>query len=238
MPGGTFDPWSSRNMTLSPDGGKTPAPRTEGDVGAIRAAYENGLVFRGRVDIPIIDWRHYLEDQLNMHNTRQSFVSRERIIEASGDADNQAIWFTDARPGGAQAGQIAVAFAVMDRWMAGIRENPKRTVGQNKPADAGDRCFGTDGRLIASGPHVWDGILDDRAAGACTRLFPIHSTSRVVAGGPFDQDMFKCRLQPVDRAVARGGYGSWRPGAAERARLKQIFPTGVCDYTKPPVGRP
>ncbi|WP_407674889.1 DUF6351 family protein [Nonomuraea fuscirosea] len=40
----------------------------------------------------------------------------------------------------------------------------------------------------------------------------------------------KYRLQPVDRAVARGLYGSWRPTADQRARLKQIFPTGVCDY--------
>jgi Tannase-like family of unknown function (DUF6351) len=37
----------------------------------------------------------------------------------------------------------------------------------------------------------------------------------------------------------RGGvYGSWKPTAAERARLDEIFPTGVRDYTKPDVGRP
>jgi hypothetical protein len=236
--GGTYDPWSSRNMTLSSDGGTTPAPRTQGDVAAMEAAYRNGLVFRGRIDIPIIDWRHYLEDQLNMHNSRQSFVSRERIIKAHGNADNQAIWFTDARPDGAKSSPLRAAFAVMDRWMANIRENPKRTAGENKPSDATDRCFGTDGRLLASGRHVWEGIIDDKPAGACTELFPIHSTSRVVAGGPFDQDMYKCRLQPVDKAVAKDTYGPWRPGSAERARLKQIFPTGVCDYTKPPVGRP
>ena len=43
-----FDPWSSRNMRLSPDGGVTPAPRTTGDRQAIAAAYESGLVFHGR----------------------------------------------------------------------------------------------------------------------------------------------------------------------------------------------
>ncbi|GAA4558266.1 DUF6351 family protein [Planotetraspora kaengkrachanensis] len=238
VPGGTFDPWSSRNMTLSPDGGATPAPRTEGDVGAIEAAYRSGMVFRGKIDIPIIDWRHYLEDELNMHNSRQSFASRERIIEAQGNADNQAIWFTDARPGGAQSTQLPEAFKAIDTWMANIRKHPERTVGQNKPSEATDRCFATDGRLIASGSHVWDGILDHRADGACTEQFPIHSTSRIVAGGPFDEDLYKCGLQPVDKAVARGVYGQWRPDASERARLKQIFPSGVCDYTKPPVGRP
>lgn len=238
VPGGTWDPWSSRNMTLSPDGGKTPAPRTEGDVGAMKNAYEAGLVFRGRIDIPIIDWRHYLEDELNMHNSRQSFVSRERIIEAKGNADNQAIWFTDARPSGPQSSPLPQALSVMDQWMADIRQHPDRTVGANKPSDATDRCFSTDGTLLAAGGHVWDGIIDHRPAGACTGKFPIHSTSRVVAGGPFDEDMYKCALQPVEKAVAHGDYGSWHPSGTDRARLRQIFPTGVCDYTKPPVGRP
>lgn len=31
--------------------------------------------------------------------------------------------------------------------------------------------------------------------------------------------------------IARGLYGDWAPSAAERARLAQIFPSGVCDYT-------
>jgi hypothetical protein len=60
----------------------------------------------------------------------------------------------------------------------------------------------------------------------------------VVAGGPFDEDMYKCALQPVEKAVAHGDYGSWHPSGTDGARLRQIFPTGVCDYTKPPVGRP
>lgn len=235
VPGGTWDPWSSRNMTLSPDGGATPAPRTEGDLGAIRAAYDNGLVFRGRIDIPVIDWRNYLEDALNMHNSRQSFASRERIIEAKGNADNQVIWFTDARPDGPRSDAIGQAFQVMDQWLANLREHPGLGVAGNKPGLATDRCFATDGTQLAAGPHVWDGILDNRPAGACTQQFPIHSTSRIVAGGPFDEDMFKCQLEPVAEAIARGGYGSWHPDAAARARLEQIFPTGVCDYRKPPA---
>jgi hypothetical protein len=93
-----FDPWSSRNMNLSPDGGSTPAPRREGDLDAIAAAYRSGMVFTGRIDIPVIDWRHYLEHELDMHHTHPSFATRQRLIEGRGDADNQVIWFTDARP--------------------------------------------------------------------------------------------------------------------------------------------
>jgi hypothetical protein len=224
-----FDPWSARNMLLSPDGGATPAPRRAGDPRAIVAAERSGIVFTGRIDIPIIDWRHYLEEQLNMHNAHQSFASRQRMLNHDGDARNQVIWFTDARPA-AVFDQTPEALSVMDAWLTGIRSHPGRGVAGNKPPLAVDRCFDTQGTPIASGPHVWDGILDQRAPGACTQRFPLHSTSRIVAGGPIKGGVFKCRLQSVDRAIARGRYGSWQPTAAETDRLRQIFPTGVCDY--------
>jgi hypothetical protein len=224
-----LDIWSARNMRLSPDGGATPAPRRTGDRAAIRAAERSGIVFTGRIDIPIIDWRHYLEEQLDMHNSHQSFASRQRMLNHDGDAGNQVIWFTDARPV-ERFDQTPQALAVMDDWMAGIRARPWRGVAGNKPPEAVDRCFDTDGNPIAAGRSVWDGILNDRAPGACTQRFPLHSTSRIVAGGPIEGGVFACRRQPVGTAIARGLYGSWRPSAAETQRLHQIFPTGVCDY--------
>jgi hypothetical protein len=42
----------------------------------------------------------------------------------------------------------------------------------------------------------------------------------------------------VGDAIARGLYGAWAPSPAERAMLEQIFPTGVCDYSKPDAGLP
>jgi hypothetical protein len=111
-------------------------------------------------------------------------------------------------------------------------------VAANKPAGAVDSCFRTDGSLIASGADVWAGILDSRPAGACTQQFPVFSTSRIVAGGPIEGGVFKCALKPVATAVADGTYAPWVPNEADVARLQQIFPTGVCDYSKPDVGRP
>jgi len=232
-----FDPWSSRNMRLSPDGGVTPAPRTTGDRQASAAAYESGLVFHGDIDIPIIDWRHYLEDQLNMHNTHQSFASRQRMLNFDKDAANQVIWFTDARPQ-VQFDQTPEALAVIDTWMANIRSHPELGAAGNKPPRATDRCFDTAGQEIAAGPDVWAGILDDRPAGACTRAFPLFSTSRIVAGGPIEGGVFACERQSVQAAIDRGVYGDWRPTAAEQSRLEQIFPTGVCDYRKRDAGAP
>jgi hypothetical protein len=237
LPSGPFDPWSSRNMRLSPDGGVTPAPRREGDVAAMNAAYNRGLYFDGDIDIPLIDWRHYLEEELDMHNSHQSFVSRRRMLDHDGDASNQAIWFTDARPS-RQSDQTPQALAVIDTWINRIRAHPERSVAENAPPQATDRCFTTEGEEIARGPQVWAGILDDEPDGPCTQRFPLHSTSRIVAGGPFRGGVYKCALQPVETAVARGVYGPWSPTPAQVDRLEEIFPSGVCDYPQGDVGRP
>ena len=218
VPGGTFDPWSLRNQRTG-----DPAPRRAGSIAAMNAAYREGLYFDGDIDIPIIDWRPYLEEVLDMHNSHQSFASRQRMLDHDGRASNQVIWFSER--GG---DQTLEAFRVMDEWLLSGR----------RPADAVDRCFTAAGAEIARGSGAWDGILNSRPDGVCTTRFPLHSTSRIVAGGPLRGGVYKCALQPVDRAIRRGLYGSWVPTAGERGRLDQIFPTGVCDYTKRDVGRP
>ena len=232
-----LDFWSRRNMQLSPDGGVTPAPRRAGDMAAANAAYTSGIVFRGDIDIPVIDWRHYLEAELDMHHSHQSFATRKRMLNFDGDASNQVIWFTDARPARA-SDQTPIAFQVMDEWLANIRANPGAGAAGNKPAAAVDSCFATNGSLLYAGADAWAGILDSRPAGPCTQTFPLFSTSRIVSGGPIEGSIFKCALKPVATAVADGTYAPWLPGATDVTRLQQIFPTGVCDYSRPDVGRP
>ncbi|MDF1597022.1 MAG: DUF6351 family protein [Acidimicrobiia bacterium] len=221
-----IDVWSARNMALSPDGGLTPAPRKEADPGAIASAFSSGMVNVGAIEIPMIDWRNYLERELNMHNSHQSFASRQRLLNHDGDASNQVIWFTDD----GVFDQTPMAFEVIDEWMANIAADPKRRVAVNKPAAAVDSCFDSSGNLIYAGDDAWSGILDGGAQGTCTAQFPIFSTSRIVAGAPITGDVFKCELQSIESAIASGIYGSWTPNTAEVAQLNAIFPTGVCDY--------
>jgi hypothetical protein len=159
------------------------------------------------------------------------------MLDHDGDASNQLIWFVDARPAPGPD-RTHEALAVIDDWMANLRQHPELGVAGNKPELATDRCFSTQGDEIARGPDVWDGILNDEPPGACTEAFPLHSTSRIVAGGPLRGGVYKCALQPVEQAMAKGVYGSWTPSPAEVARLKQIFPTGVCDYGEADAGRP
>ncbi len=232
-----FDPWSRRNMRLSADPA-VPAPRTAGDPIAMKAAYTSGMVFGGQVALPTIDHRQYMERELDMHNVHQSFAVRKRMIQKMGHSDHLVIWFTDTKPGTPKASQSLEAAAVMDEWMANIRANPTRTIAQNRPAKAVDSCFDVNGKLMFSGADVWDGILNDKPQGACTKAFPLYSTSRIVAGAPIEGGIYRCALKSVDTAVADGTYAPWTPNAAEIAKLKQIFPSGVCDYSKPDQARP
>ncbi len=234
-----FDLWGARNMNRwNPATPDVPAPRTHGDVEAIRAAYQSGLVFKGRIEVPIINWHPYLEEKLDMHNVHQAFAARKRIVDAMGGATHQVIWFTETRGVPSPFDQRPMALEVMEEWMTNIRANPQRSLAENRPARAVDSCFDTDGSVLATGNDVWAGILDARPAGQCTLKFPLHSTSRIVAGGPIEGGVFKCALKSVDTALSDGTYGPWAPNFAEILKLYAIFPEGVCDWSKPDQGRP
>ena len=251
------DWFSARQMTFSTDPNVV-APRRSADIDAIRGAFESGLVFNGTLprEIPIIDARHYLENELDMHNSHQSFAVRERIRQAQGHVDNHAIWFLDARP---EVNEEATSqlfedgFRVMERWVRRIQRTGD--VAGSRPAKAADTCWETDGTRIARGDDVWNGAVEliESGAGAdgsvpeeidgvevgdCAGAFPLHSTSRIVAGGPVTGDVYKCHTKPVAQAITDGTYDEWDPSAAEQARLEAIFPNGVCDYSQPSVGNP
>lgn len=234
---GYFDPWSRRNA-IRPRAADRPVPRTQGDPIAMRRAYTTGHVFDGQLDVPTIDHRQYLERELDMHNAHQSFAMRQRLLNRMGHSDPAVIWFTDTMPGQPRASQSLEALQVMDEWMTNIRANPAAGIVANKPARAVDACFDLAGQRIAGGDGVWDGILDTRPPGACTQRFPLYSTSRIVAGAPIEGSIYRCALKPVEQAVADGSYGAWTPDATQLAQLQQIFPEGVCDYSRPDRARP
>ena len=269
--GDELDQYSARQMDVSTDVAD-PAPRRAADVAAITAAFESGLEFDGKLgrDIPILDVRHYLEDQLDMHNVHQSFVVRERIRRAMGTTDNHVVWFLDARPDvddGATDELFDRGFKLMDEWVLNMQAAPAGapaaaaapaalSAADAKPAGAVDSCWSTDGTLIASGDDVWSGAVelaltgegawtgtaptevDGVPVGACSATFPIHSTSRIVAGGPITNDVYKCHLKSVEQSIADGDYGEWSPDPYEQATLENIFPTGVCDWSLRSVGYP
>jgi hypothetical protein len=234
---GYFDPWSLKNA-IAPGTAGSPAPRTKGDPLAMRRAYTTGHVFDGQLSVPTIDHRQYMERELDMHNVHQSFAMRQRLFNRMGHSDPAVIWFTDTMPGQPKASQSLEALEVMDEWMRNLLASPGAGVAANKPPRAVDACFDLQGQRIAGGNGVWDGILDNRPAGACTQRFPIYGSSRIQAGAPIEGSIYRCALKSVDAAVADGSYGAWVPSAAQREQLKAIFSEGVCDYSKPDWARP
>jgi hypothetical protein len=223
--------WSDHNMTGENSNGD-PAHRSVGDASAIAAAYRSGQVFMGKLSIPIIDFRHYLEPELDMHHSLQSFSARLRMLRSQGNADNQVIWF--ARKPFAPLGE---AIDVLDRWLENMRSNPDLTVVEAKPAQAIDLCYSDTGQLIASGDTVWDGVWNGKSNGECMDKYPIFSNPRIVAGDDYAGDIFKCQLQSVDEAIANRVYA---PIDISRYReeLLRVFPDGVCDYKRSDAARP
>lgn len=216
-----FSPWSHHNMQLSADGGRTPARRSEADPGAIEAAFRSGQVFNGRLEIPIIDLRHYLEPELDMHHLSASFSTRLRL-QSAGHERQQLIWVTE-KP----HAPIDEALSLLTRWLELGR----------RPPDAGDRCYRGDGSLIAAGDGVWNGSWNAKPEGRCLQHYPMYGTSRSQAGEGLRGDLFKCQLISVENALLRGDYAPIDM-SAYKTRLEQIFPDGVCDYQRRGVEQP
>lgn len=234
---GYFDPWSRKNM-LAGVGEGQPMPRSAGDPIAMRAAYTSGHVFSGKLDVPAIDHRQYMERELDMHNAHQSFAVRQRVLDQEGHSKNLVVWFTDTTPGVPKASQSLEALSVMDEWLSNMRLAPGKGVARNKPAKAVDACFDLQGQRIYGGADAWNGILDKKTPGTCTSTFPLYGTSRTVAGAPIEGGIYSCARKSIHTALSDGTYAPWTPNATEIAQLKQIFPQGVCDYNKPDQARP
>ena len=203
----------------------------------MHAAYDSGMVFDGEIDIPIIDWRHYLEDELDMHHSHQSFATRQRML--------------DARRRRRQPGDLVHRRPARDR----VRPDPDGVRGDRRvdgatsrrtPSAAWPRTARRRRSTPASTPTGSSRVRGRRVGGRPRRRHraparsasTIYSSSRRQAGGPFRGGVFKCELQPVADAIARRRLRRLATDAAEQARLEQIFPTGVCDFSKPDAGRP
>ncbi|MGO4394746.1 DUF6351 family protein [Variovorax sp. M-6] len=217
----------NRSATCRLEAG-TPAPRRVGALSAMRAAYTSGHVFTGqRMGIPMIDLRPYLEPELNIHNTRQSFSARARLAAGNpSEVKNQVVWFTGSNAD--LPARMADALSTMDAYLSA----------GTAPAGFVDKCVDATGTPIASGPAVWDGILNRNPPGACTTAYPTFTSPRMEAGESIKGDIFKCALKPVATALADGTYGMAAFTAGQMAWLNRVFPGGVCDFSRGDQGRP
>jgi hypothetical protein len=220
------------------------AARSTADLAALDIAYKSGIVSSGKNlgKLPIIDSRGWDENAitgLGIHLIWRSFAERARIDASNGgNHGNQVMWRygTGLTPG--TAAQIAAvttqSFLTMDTWLSSLLTSaPKATLNDvrtqaqvvaAKPAGAVDLCYLTGDTNFATE------IFDQTVCDADARLAK-HSSPHQVAGGPLTEHILKCQLKPL----VASDYTGITFTAAQLARLNAVFPTGVCDWSKPGV---
>ncbi|HZQ37627.1 MAG TPA: DUF6351 family protein, partial [Dehalococcoidia bacterium] len=182
--------------------------------------------------VAIIDLRGSQNPNGDIHANWRSWSMRERLDKANGTHANQVIWaFTPGlAPGAALARK---AFVTMDAWLALVeadssaRSRAEKIIA-NRPSGLSDLCYPTAGATDAE-LEPGDNLGLDTAACPVTH----QNSPRQVAGGPLSEDIFKCQLRPID--FADPVYAALT--SAQRARLQAVFPSGVCDYSRPGVGQ-
>jgi hypothetical protein len=209
--------------------------RTVADRDVLRTSYLSGRLTNGGgglASVPIIDYRAYLDDtgKGNVHVRYHSFSTRDRLRKANGHSDN-FVMLTDDRKWGdsLRAPVLREALSQMDQWLTRITEDTStdaaiEKIRRHKPVDLVDACWTRD-----DNPQK---IVEPAqfGAGKCDELYPANSFPRHVAGSPVAGDVIKCQLKPI----AASDY-KVTLSAADMARLRKIFPDGVCDWSKPGV---
>jgi hypothetical protein len=207
------------------------APRSAGDAGAIRRAYQGGVTLGGGgglASIPVFDDGAY-NDERGYHYQWFHFAIRERIARENGNADNHVMW-----RGPVQADE---AWGVFVRWVAAAKADSSTVPShdkavRHKPAEAVDGCWipATDGKpaTFVREPQTFGA----KPTSACNTRYPSSGFTRLVAGGPLDANVLKCQLKPIDPK----DYGVALTADALQ-RLRATFPGGVCDWSRPGVSQ-
>jgi hypothetical protein len=199
------------------------AARSTGDPGAIRRAYQSGLELGGAgglARIPVFDLTGIYNDDGGYHYQWFHFALRERLARANGDARNHVMWRGDPAP-------FDAAWAVFVAWVQAVHADDSALPARDKtivdkPAAAVDGCWTSTADFVVE-PQTFDRT----PSSVCNRRFPSFGFPRLVAGGPSAADVLKCRLKPVEARDYRVTVS-----AADLARLRRVFPGGVCDWSR------
>ena len=205
-----------------------PSPkRLEGDDLAVANSYRTGMMnLTDNLDkVAIIS--HGGPDPGIAHDYAHAWWTRDRLMKRHGTVKNQAFWFGPA-PLIGDLSWPTEAIKDMTRWLSAVKaDGSRKTLAEkiidDRPADLVDRCTGVPVAQATPADKFCAPYL------AQTRL----SSPREVAGGPRTNEVLKCQLKPL----VNKRYGLLGLSADQFARLKKVFPRGVCDWTKPGIGQ-
>ena len=220
------------------DDGHFQSGRTAADTDALRIAYQTGRLTSGAGGLsttPIIDYRGYSDDRENgdVHVRYHSFSMRERLVEANGHADNHVILVEDDRYGlySSESPVLREALLHMDLWLEALAadesDDPQiDRVRRAKPSMLVDACWTRDDTPAKIAE------TQVRGEGECEALYPSAPSPREVAGAPLSGSIIKCQLESIDPSDYEVSFT-----ADELVRLRNVFPDGVCDWSRPGVGQ-
>jgi hypothetical protein len=238
----TFDQFVDLNRKIGGHDadGKIVAARQVGDTAALTAAYASGRVNEGGAGlniIPILDIRTWIEwspppngnvPNIDVHNAVHSKILKARLQKSNGNADNlvQVTTVEVANKGEGTPIQLVELkyLQYMDQWLTAIQADKRNItqalkVRENRPVEMKDACF----------TSQWQRIT---AMSICEQIFPYAGHPRMAAGGPVTDDVLKCQTKAIDPKDYKATLT-----AAQINALRQVFPSGVCDYSKPGVGQ-
>jgi hypothetical protein len=210
------------------------AQRSQGDPIALRAVYESGLLNSGGgglANVPILNLRSYTDAAGDIHDRQRDLTIRARLQKANGRSDNQVIWVGPMRARGQTGGVdlAALSLDTMNKWLDDLAADPAPLstdkVVRHKPAEAVDAYWDAAGKKFAE-KATFDG------KGGFNTMYPVHGEPRLVAGAPLTNDVLKCQLKPIRYSDYKVNFTE-----AQKARMAAIFPSGVCDFSKPGVGQ-
>ena len=204
--------------------GNFQAQRTAGNELAVTRMYEYGRVVSGAnlANVPIIDFRSYVDQNPDVHNSIHGMSFRARLVRTNGNADNHVM----LRSIGTALDPDVLAR--MDEWLTAITNDTRSypttaaKVVANKPSGLSDACYANGERIVEP--------ADINNGGRCGQLMPFYSTPRMASGAPLTDDVLKCQMKPLVRADYPNLSDS------QFARLGAVFPGGVCNYALPGVG--
>jgi hypothetical protein len=206
--------------------------RIQGDPGAIGNVYRTGLVNEANHLDEVAMINHGGPDPGIAHDYAHAFWTEERLQRDQGHTDNRVMWFGES-PLIGDIRWATEAFLEMDRWLSAVeadeRELPLSTkIVEDKPADLTDRCENVPGVNMLTLPG---GEVVCEQPTLQTRL----STPREVAGDDTANDRVACQLRPLDRSDY--DFMPLPFTDAQWATLEEVFPDGVCDWSRTGQGQ-
>lgn len=220
------------------DGGFQPGRTTASLIGLKRMFATGRINEGGNLDlIPVIDLRANPVRLPNVHDAVNTEIMRARLLRANGQARNHVVARGEGDPTVPGSGSVSgsprmdlFALLKMDQWLSNMAADTRPYTKQadkvvaNRPAD-----LTTDVCIMAGGARI-DEASDIRNGGPCGQKLPYYSEPRLAAGEPLTRDILKCHLRPFHAA----DYPAMSP--ALLARLRKVFASGACDYSKPSIG--